>query len=117
MCPILSHRPRAARRFNGMEAFDFEAEAELFPTRSRSSRRQPIGYRRFARAADAIRYAIEELPAEFLVGAFLEINEQRFSDAEIRDLYDRVDYPLKRARPLASAPPTPLDAEQAPSKP
>ena len=117
MCPILSHRPRAARRFNGMEAFDFEAEAELFPTRSRSSRRQPIGYRPFARTADAIRYAIEELPAEFLVGAFLEINEQRFGDAEIRDLYDRVDYPLKRAQPMASTPPTPLDAKPAPSKP
>src|SRR5690242_21146885 len=98
-----------------MDAFDFEAEAELFPTRSRSSHRQPVGYRRFGRAADAIRYAIEELPAEFLVGAFLEVNEQRFGDAEIRDLYARVDYPLKRARPTASASPAPLDAKQAPS--
>jgi len=99
-----------------MEAFDFEAEAELFPTRSRASRRQPVGYRRFARAADAIRYAIEELPAEFLVGAFLEVNEQRFGDSEIRALYDRADYPLERPRPASSAASSPLEAKQVPSK-
>jgi|SRR6188508_187679 hypothetical protein len=99
-----------------MEAFDFEAEAELFPTRSRASRRQPVGYRRFARAADAIRYAIEELPAEFLVGAFLEVNEQRFGDAEIRDLYNHADYPLERARPTTSVASSPLEAKQVPSK-
>jgi hypothetical protein len=81
-----------------MDAFDFEAEAELFPTRSRASRRQPVGYRRFTRAADAIRYAIEEMPAEFLVGTFLEVNEERFDGKEIRDLYERADYPLARAR-------------------
>jgi hypothetical protein len=81
-----------------MDTFDFEAGAELFPTRSRASRRKPMGYKRFARAADAIRYAIEELPAEFLVGAFLEVNEERFDCAEIRRLYERPDYPLGRAR-------------------
>lgn len=86
-----------------MDAFDFEAEAELFPTRSRASRRQPVGYRRFARAADAIRYAIEEMPAEFLVGTFLEVNEERFDGREIRDLYERADYPLARARQTTAA--------------
>jgi hypothetical protein len=29
-----------------------------------------LGYRRFTRAADAIRFAIEELPPEFLLGPF-----------------------------------------------
>jgi hypothetical protein len=94
-----------------MDTFDFDAEAELFPTRSRASRRQPMGYKRFARAADAIRYAIEEMPEEFLVGAFLEINEERFDGPEIRRLYERPDYPLERTRRTsAPAQPPPRDS-------
>lgn len=85
-----------------MNAFDFQAEAELFPTRSRSSRRAPVGYRRFTHAAQAIRYAIEQMPAELLVGAVLEVNEQRFDGVEIRSLYERADYPLERAAPAMS---------------
>jgi hypothetical protein len=87
-----------------MGVFDYNAEAELFPTRSRASRRQSIGYKRFARAADAIRYAIEELPAELLIGAYLEVNEERFDGAEIRRLYEFSDYPLKRAKPRTAQP-------------
>lgn len=101
-----------------MDPFDFDADAELFPTRSRASRRQPVGYKRFPRAAEAIRYAIEELPPEFLVGAFLEVNEERFDAAQIRGLYERPDYPLARTRP--NAPPVqdqrPPRAGQAPGK-
>jgi hypothetical protein len=76
--------------------FDYRTEAELFSTRSRKSRRQPLGYRRFARAADAIRFAIEELPSQLLVGTYLEVDEERFEGSEIRRLYDSADYPLAR---------------------
>jgi hypothetical protein len=40
------------------ELFDYGMEAELFSTRPRNSRRQPLGYMRFARAADAIRFVV-----------------------------------------------------------
>ena len=76
--------------------FDYDAAAELFPSRKQKSRRRPIGYRRFGHAADAIRFAIEELPPESLLGACLEVDEERYNNQGIRRLYDRMDYPLIR---------------------
>ena len=77
--------------------FDYDAAAELFPSRRQKSRRRPIGYRRFGHAADAIRFAIEELPPEFLLGACLEVDEERYNNQAIRRLYDSMDYPLTRS--------------------
>jgi hypothetical protein len=84
-----------------MSKFDYDAAAELFPTRRRLPRREPFGYKRFAQAAQAIRFAIEDLPAECLVGAFLEVDEQRYGSDDIRRLYESDEYPLTRrgARP------------------
>ena len=79
-------------------AFDYSAEAELFPTRNPKSKRQLIGYRRFAQAAEADRFAIEELPPEFLLGACLEVDEDRYDGRAIRGLYETRDYPLVRRR-------------------
>jgi len=76
--------------------FDYSAEAELFSIRNRKSRRQPIGYRRFARAADAVRFAIEELSPEFLLGAHLQVDEERYDGNGIRRLYASLDYPFVR---------------------
>jgi hypothetical protein len=79
-----------------MTEFDYNAAAELFPTRKRIPRRQPLGYKRFAQAALAIRFAIEDLAPELLVGAFLEVDEQRYSSDDIRRLYESAEYPLAR---------------------
>jgi hypothetical protein len=89
-----------------MTAFDYGTVAELFPTRgevrqppSRSGRRRrsyPVGYGRFARAADAIRFAIEELPAELLPSACLEVDETIFDRDGILRLYESAAYPLPR---------------------
>ncbi len=75
--------------------FDYNAPAELFPTRSRKGNR-PMGYRRFSNAAEAIRFAIEELSPELLIGAHLEVEEERFNSEGIRRLYDDSQYPLRR---------------------
>jgi len=85
-------------RIVAMATFDYSTQAELFPTRGRKSQRHSFGYKRFARAADAIRFAIEELPPALLVGAFLEVDEERFNDQGIRQLYESADYPLTRRR-------------------
>jgi len=78
-----------------MGKFDYSAPAELFPSRNRKIAKK-VKYRRFDRAADAIRFAVEELPEPLLLGAFIEINEERLGHKDIRALYDSVDYPLKR---------------------
>jgi hypothetical protein len=79
-----------------MAEFDYAAAAELFALRRRLPRREPFGYRRFEQAAQAIRFAIEELPRECLAGAFLEVDERRYGSEDIRRLYESEKYPLTR---------------------
>lgn len=78
-----------------MKNFDFNAPADLYPARSKVGHR-PVGYRRFDTAAQALRFAIEEMPQEFLNGTILEIEGGRFDGASIRTLYGSDEYPLAR---------------------
>src|SRR5215831_11834846 len=81
-----------------MAVVNYNSEAELFPPNSRNFSRGSVGYKRFKSAAEAIRFAMEELPSELLVGAYLELAEERFDGEAIRLLYESEAYPLKRCR-------------------
>jgi hypothetical protein len=72
-----------------MSDFDYTAPAELFAARGRSGLR----YRRFLRAADAIRYAVEKLPSDVLSSARLEVEQKRYDAPQIRALYDSANFP------------------------
>jgi hypothetical protein len=81
--------------------FDYTALAELYPTRSWKRSGPRVTYKRFEVAAEAVRFAVEELPAEFLLGTYLEVEEERFNGRQIRWLYESKDYPLPRKMPLS----------------
>ena len=70
--------------------------AELFMARRKGRARQPLSYRRFATAAEAIRFAIEELPAVRALGAWMQVGDERFDGDDIQRLYESDDYPLQR---------------------
>ena len=78
-----------------MDSFDYNAPAELFHLRGHRSK-GPMDYRRFDTAAQAIRFAIEELPAPMLLGAYLQVEDNRFDSGQIRALYENAAYPLAR---------------------
>jgi hypothetical protein len=74
--------------------FDYEAPAELFLAKRTKSGRQ--NYRRFATAAEAIRYAVETLRTPKALGACLQVGDERFDSREIQRLYEADDYPLRK---------------------
>jgi hypothetical protein len=86
-----------------MASFSFNTAAELFPAAIRKKKRAGFAYRRFGTAAEAVRFAIEELPADSLNGAYLQVEEARFDQSGIRNLYESQDFPLPR-RPRAPEP-------------
>jgi len=76
--------------------FDYGASAELFMPKRRSGARQPLSYRRFATAAEAIRFAVEELPGVRTLGAWMQVGEERFNSEDIQRLYESTGYPRRR---------------------
>jgi len=76
--------------------FDYAASAELFMPKRKRGARQPLSYRRFATAAEAIRFAVEEFPAIHTLGAWMQVGEERFNGDDIRRLYESSSYPRRR---------------------
>ena len=81
-----------------MSAFDYNAPADLFPCKRTGSRFARVSYKRFDSAAVAIRYAIEELEPDKLAGAVLEVDEERYDDVAIRNLYASDLYPFDKTK-------------------
>jgi len=96
MTNTTSNAVAACDSIDAAKPFDYEAVAELFPARNRKFNRQFAAYRRFDSAAEALRFAIEELPPKSLLGACLEVEERRFDSNAMRRLYDSAEFPLAR---------------------
>jgi hypothetical protein len=78
-----------------MSFFDYGAPAEFLAKPAKGRRER---YRRFATAAEALRYAVEELGTPKAFGAWLEVGDERFSSGEIEHLYEASDYPLRKPK-------------------
>jgi hypothetical protein len=79
-----------------MDSIDFNAPAELFPSRNNKIAKK-LKYRRFDKAVDAIRFAVEELPQQLLLGTTIEVNERRLGHQDICALYNSDKFPRKHA--------------------
>ena len=79
-----------------MMTFDYCSPAELFTAKRKGGPRKRPGYRRFATAAEAIRFAVEDLPAIRTLDAWMQVGDESFDSEEIHRLYDSDDYPLRR---------------------
>jgi hypothetical protein len=79
-----------------MMTFDYAASAELFMPKRKRGARQSLSYRRFATAAEAIRFAVEEIPSIRPLGAWMQVGEERFNGDDIRRLYESTSYPRRR---------------------
>ena len=88
-------REQSQKQLRDLSGFDYAAPAELFPSRIKKGRGR-VTYKRFDTAAEALRFAIEDIPSAVLLGAYLEVDEVRFGEQESRYLYDSAAYPLKR---------------------
>lgn len=76
--------------------FDYASPAGLFMAKHKNTLRARLAYRRFTTAAEAIRFAVEDLPSIRMLGAWLQVGDERFDSEKIHRLYESVDYPLQR---------------------
>jgi hypothetical protein len=72
-------------------SFDYNIPAELFLAKRPKNGRE--NYRRFATAAEAIRYVVETLRTPKAFGAWLQVGDERFNSIEIQRLYEVLPKP------------------------
>jgi hypothetical protein len=80
-----------------MAHFDYRAGAGFYPCKSKQNTSRHR-YRRFESAAEALRFAMEEMPSSLLRGSVLEVDEARFSGIQMQTLYEADEYPLTRRK-------------------
>jgi hypothetical protein len=54
-------------------------------------------YGRYDTAAEAVRFAVEDIPPSALLSAYLVVDDERLGLDQIRHLHGRAAFPLKRA--------------------
>jgi hypothetical protein len=77
--------------------FAYSAGAGLYPCKT-IKRKNRLRYKRFDSAAEALRFAIEDMPVALLRGSVLEVEEARFDGVQMRKLYEAEAYPLMRRK-------------------
>jgi hypothetical protein len=85
-----------------MHANDYRMEAALHFSKNTKAKQKSLVFRRFTRASDAIRYAVEDLAPRIFDSCSLEVNELHYFGREIRPLYDSGDFPLRRRQKKSS---------------
>jgi hypothetical protein len=76
--------------------FDYGLPAELFMAKRKGGARSRLISRRFATAAEAIRFAVEDFPAIRSLGAWMQVGNERFDGEGIYRLYESRLFPLPR---------------------
>ncbi len=76
-------------------AINWSQPAELYSSAATFGARKSR-YVRFPSAAEAIRFAIEDLPPAQLRSVALECGDERYEGEAIRALYFSPEYPLQR---------------------
>ncbi|QPB23386.1 hypothetical protein [Rhizobium sp. 007] len=80
-----------------MAPFDYSAAAGLYPCKT-VRRTSHLRYKRFDSAAEALRFAIEDMPVSMLRGSVLEVEEARFDGQQMQTFYEADAYPLPRRK-------------------
>jgi len=75
-------------------AIDYASPAELYSSGKFKS--STVRYRRFPSAAEAIRFAVEQVPSADLRSTSIEFDDNRYEGEAIRALYQAPGYPLQR---------------------
>lgn len=78
-----------------MKSFDYDASAEIYARGGRGFKNRAVRFYRFNNAAEAIRFVMEDLPGEMVLGTIMEVGEERFIGSDIERLYGSDDFPLR----------------------
>jgi hypothetical protein len=83
------------------DQFDYQRTAELFLGRNPKGGTRHPKYMRFESVTAAIRFAIERLSKEVLIGTYLEVDEKRYDSSGIRRLYEQAGFAAERLANVA----------------
>ena len=79
-----------------MHTREYRMEAALYFPKNTQAKQRSLAFRRFSQAAEAIRFAVEELAPKAFNSCSLEVNGLHYFGREIRPLYDSEAFPLRR---------------------